>query len=108
MSTSSSTDTPKRRKRRCYYVYLVEAADGRLYVGYTTDLARRMTAHRSARGSKFLRGFGFGRLRYHETHRTKSRALRREAAIKRLPRVEKLALCRCGHNNGHSTGTTAL
>lgn len=75
-----------------HYVYIVEAADGRLYVGYTTDLERRMTQHRSGAGSKFLRGFGFGQLRYHETYRTKSRALRREAELKQWPRSEKLAL----------------
>ncbi|MBI2342939.1 MAG: GIY-YIG nuclease family protein [Deltaproteobacteria bacterium] len=75
-----------------HFVYILEAADGRLYVGYTTDLERRMAQHRDGRGAKFVRGFGFAALRYHETFETKSAALKREVEIKHWSRREKLAL----------------
>ncbi len=72
-----------------HYVYILESADGRYYAGYTTDLDRRMAMHREGKGAKFTRGFGFKKLRYHEACPSKSVALKREAAIKRLTRSEK-------------------
>ena len=75
-----------------HFVYILQSADGKYYVGYTTDLERRMKAHQSGRGSKFIRGFGFGKLLYHETYATKSEALRREAELKTWPRAKKAVL----------------
>lgn len=72
-----------------YFVYILQSSDGKYYVGYTTDLDRRMKEHQSGRGSKFIRGFGFGRLLYHERHRTKSQALKREAELKSWGREKK-------------------
>lgn len=39
-----------------YYVYMLECADGSLYTGYTTDVARRLGEHSSGKGSKYTRG----------------------------------------------------
>lgn len=75
-----------------HFVYILQSADDRYYVGYTTDLDRRMREHQEGSGAKFVRGFGFGKLLYHETYATKSEALRREAALKRWSRAEKAAL----------------
>lgn len=72
-----------------HFVYILQSGDGKYYTGYTTDLARRMSAHKSGKGAKFTRGFGFKKLLYHEVHPTKSAALRREAQIKKLRRGEK-------------------
>ncbi|MBI2933704.1 MAG: GIY-YIG nuclease family protein, partial [Planctomycetes bacterium] len=75
-----------------WYVYILRCGDGSLYTGVTTDMARRLRQHRTARGAKYTRGRGPLRLRYWEAHATKGRALSREHAIKRLPRVEKMRL----------------
>lgn len=58
----------------------------------TNDLERRLKAHAAGRGARFTRSFGVVRLRYTEELSSRSRALRREAAIKRLTRRQKLAL----------------
>ncbi len=75
-----------------HFVYILQSADDRYYVGYTTDLARRMQQHQTGKGAKFVRSFGFARLLYHETFATKSKALRREAELKQKTRAEKSAL----------------
>ncbi len=75
-----------------HFVYILQSNDGKYYTGYTTDLARRMAAHKSGKGAKFTRAFGFKKLLYHETHPTKSAALKREAELKKLTRIEKSAL----------------
>lgn len=80
-----------------HFVYILQSLDGKYYVGYTTDLKRRMRQHQSGTGAKFTRGFGFKKLLYHESFATKSEALKREAAIKRQTRAGKKALIKtCG------------
>jgi putative endonuclease len=74
--------------------YLLECADGTLYTGISNDLPRRLGQHARGVASKYTRTRLPVRLRYSEKHPTHSSALRREAAIKRLPRSRKLALCR--------------
>ena len=75
-----------------YYVYLLRCADGTLYTGFTNDLARRLAAHNAGRGAKYTRGRRPVELVYWESFSNKSSALRREYAIKRLSRAEKLSL----------------
>ena len=74
--------------------YLLECADGTLYTGISNDLPRRLGQHSRGVASKYTRTRLPVRLRYAEKHLTRSSALRSEAAIKRLPRARKLALCR--------------
>jgi putative endonuclease len=74
--------------------YLLECADGTLYTGISNDLPRRLAQHARGVASKYTRTRLPVRLRYSEKHRTRSSALKREAAIKRLPRARKLALRR--------------
>ena len=75
-----------------YYVYLLRCADGTLYTGFTNDLARRLAAHNAGRGAKYTRGRRPVEQVYWESFSNKSSALRRECAIKRLSRAEKLSL----------------
>lgn len=77
-----------------HYVYILESQDGKYYTGYTVDLKRRMEMHASGKGSKFVRAFGFKKLLYVEKFRTKSKAMRREAEIKKWPRAQKENLIR--------------
>lgn len=73
-------------------VYILRCGDGTLYTGCTNDLPRRLRAHQSGRGAKYTRSRRPVSLAYREEVPDRSAALRREAAIKRLNRREKLAL----------------
>lgn len=73
-------------------VYLVRCRDGSLYTGITTDLDRRLAAHNAGTASRYTRSRLPVKLVHEELGFTHSSALKREAAIKRLPRSKKLAL----------------
>lgn len=75
-----------------HYVYLVECADGTYYAGWTTNLAQRIRAHNEGKGAKYTRGRLPVRLCYAESFPTKSEALKRELALKKLPREKKQGL----------------
>ena len=75
-----------------WYLYILRCGDGTLYTGITTDVHRRLEAHRQGRGAKYTRGRGPLELVYQEEWGSHSEALRREASVKRLPRAEKEAL----------------
>ncbi len=74
------------------YTYLLECADGTLYCGWTNDLARRLRAHNAGTASRYTRSRLPVRLVYCEAFETRGEAMRREAAVKRMTREEKLAL----------------
>lgn len=71
---------------------MLECADGTIYTGITDDLPRRLKAHTEGKGAKYTRGRGPLKLRYRENVPDKSTALKRECALKRLRRSEKMAL----------------
>lgn len=77
-------------------VYVLRCRDGSLYTGITNDLGRRVAAHRAGRGSAYVRTRLPVRVVFREAQPDRRAALRREAAIKRLPRAAKLALVRRG------------
>ena len=72
-----------------WYVYILRCGDGTLYTGVTSDIPRRLAAHRAGKGAKYTRGRGPLELVYQEKLPDKSAALRREYQIKRLTRQEK-------------------
>lgn len=74
------------------YTYILECADGSYYTGWTNDLERRVREHNEKKGAKYTRGRTPVKLVYYETFETKSEALKREVAIKKLSRPEKDAL----------------
>lgn len=71
------------------YTYIVRCADGSLYTGWTNDLEKRMKAHNTGKGAKYTSPRRPVQLVYFEEFATKTEAMRREAAIKRLPRTKK-------------------
>ena len=73
-------------------VYILRCRDDSLYCGMTNDLPNRLETHRSGKGAKYTRGRGPLELVYTEECADKSAALKREAAIKALPREKKLEL----------------
>ena len=72
-----------------WYLYILRCGDGSLYTGITTDVQRRLAEHRSGKGAKYTRGRGPLELQYQEECGTHSDALKRELAVKALPRQEK-------------------
>lgn len=74
------------------YTYILRCADNTLYCGWTNDLSKRLKAHNSGKGAKYTRTRRPVALAYYEEFETKKEAMRREAAIKRLSRKDKLKL----------------
>lgn len=74
------------------FVYMVRCADDTLYTGWTNSLSRRVAAHNSGHGAKYTRSRRPVSLVWAEEQSSVPAALRREAAVKRLSRAEKLAL----------------
>jgi putative endonuclease len=74
------------------FVYLLRCADGTLYCGWTTDVQRRLAAHRSGTASRYTRSRRPVELAVVIPVADRSAALREEARIKRLPRAAKLEL----------------
>ena len=72
-----------------WYVYILRCADDTLYTGITTDPQRRLKEHNSGIGAKYTRGRGPVEMVHCEPAENYSHALRREYAIKQLPRGEK-------------------
>ena len=75
-----------------WYVYMLRCGDDSLYTGYTDDVERRLKTHQSGKDAKYTRSRLPVALVYQESLPDKSAALRREAAIKRLTRQQKLDL----------------
>jgi len=72
-----------------WLIYILRCSDGSLYTGITNDLPKRLKAHATGRASKYTRSRLPVSLAYSEPQRSKSAALKREAAIKGLRRAEK-------------------
>ena len=75
-----------------WYLYILRCRDGSLYTGITTDVEKRLDAHRAGKGAKYTRGRAPLELVYKEACGDHSEALRREIEIKALSRDEKLKL----------------
>lgn len=75
-----------------WFVYILRCGDDTLYTGVTDDVQKRFAAHAAGKGAKYTRGRGPLTLVYTEEVPDKSAALKREIAIKRLTRAEKLKL----------------
>jgi putative endonuclease len=79
-----------------WQVYIVRCADGTLYTGIATDVARRLDEHNGGGrlAAKYTRVRRPVQLVYVEAVESRAAAARREHAIKRLGRAAKEALIR--------------
>jgi putative endonuclease len=75
-----------------WFVYIVRCRDGSLYTGISTDVEARLATHNAGRGARYTRARRPVDLLWVERKRNRSYALRREAAIKALPRAAKIRL----------------
>lgn len=77
-----------------WYVYILRCADATLYTGITRNLQKRVLQHNGviAGGPKYTRGRRPAQLAWADPVADRGAALQREAAIKKMSRVEKLRL----------------
>ena len=76
-----------------WMVYMVLCADNSIYTGITTDIERRLKEHNQGKlGAHYTKSRRPVQLLHSEMQATRSAALVREAAIKKLPREKKLEL----------------
>jgi putative endonuclease len=76
--------------------YILRCADDTLYTGITKDLDKRVASHNSGTAAKYTRGRRPVTLLFAEPYADKPAALRRECAIKRMSRSDKLLLAASG------------
>ncbi|WP_366934071.1 GIY-YIG nuclease family protein [Sulfuricurvum sp.] len=99
---------PYRCPNPSYTVYILRCSDGTLYTGISLDPLKRVQEHNaSAKGAKYTRSRRPVSLVYQESCGTKSDALKQEAAIKKLSKIQKEALV-TGTKGGISKGRGGL
>jgi len=78
------------------YCYILKCADGTYYTGWTTDPDRRAAQHNKGNGARYTRARRPVKLVYVEPQADRKTAMKRERAIKALPRKKKRILIRSG------------
>ncbi len=73
-------------------VYIILCSDETLYTGITIDIDRRINQHTTGLGAKYFRNRSPKELAYLETGHNRSSATKREMAIKKLSKAEKIAI----------------
>lgn len=75
------------------YVYILRCADDTLYSGWTNNLTQRLTAHNHGKtGAKYTKTRRPVALVHCEAYETRTEAMQREAALKKMKRAEKEAV----------------
>ncbi|GJQ36031.1 MAG: GIY-YIG nuclease family protein [Anaerolineales bacterium] len=74
------------------FCYILECSDGTLYTGWTNDPERRMAQHNKGLGARYTKTRRPVKMVYLEELPDKIAALKRERAIKALPRKKKMEL----------------
>jgi putative endonuclease len=82
----------RRHEMNDWSLYVIRTHAGALYTGIAKDVDRRIDAHRTTRGAKYLRGRGPLALVYQRKIGDRSLASRVEYALKQLNKAEKEAL----------------
>lgn len=72
-----------------FFCYMLECANGTYYTGWTTDPVRRERQHNRGTGARYTRLNSPVRLVYVEEVSSRSDALRRELALKKLTHAQK-------------------
>lgn len=75
-----------------YVLYILRNIHGRLYIGQTNNLERRLNDHNAHRGAKFIKDYGDFELVYTEQFQTRTDAMRREKQLKHWTIAKKEAL----------------
>ncbi len=82
---------PRGEPRLCC-CYILDCSDGTFYTGWAIDAERRLKVHNAGRGARYTRARRPVKLVYVEPQPDRTTAMKRESAIKRLPRAKKREL----------------
>lgn len=82
------------------YCYILECADGTFYTGWTTDPDRRVSQHNKGIGAKYTSTRCPVKLVYVEQLSTRTDAMKRELAIKKMKRAQKIRLVEGAKHKG--------
>ena len=74
---------------RDWGIYILRCADGSLYTGIAKDAEARFKQHQCGKGAAYTRAHPPTAMVYREKGLTRSEALIREAAVKRLSKEKK-------------------
>lgn len=75
-----------------YYVYMLLCNDKTFYTGTSNNVEKRVATHNAGKGAKYTKVRRPVKLMYSEVLANKSEALKREIAIKKLSRQQKITL----------------
>jgi putative endonuclease len=75
-----------------WFVYILLCRDGSYYIGSTNNVEKRLRNHLNGKGGRYARSHKARKLVYQEKFPTKPEALKREAQLKKWPKVKKEAL----------------
>ncbi|WP_231753179.1 GIY-YIG nuclease family protein [Rosistilla carotiformis] len=96
--TDSPDDAEPQSVPAPWFVYILRCEDRSLYTGISKDLARRLKQHNAGTASRYTRSRLPVAIVYHEQQPDQSAALKRELAIKALPRQAKEKLIASDRN----------
>ena len=79
--------------QKFFYVYILASKrKGTLYIGVTSDLAKRVWEHKNHFVEGFTKKYGVDKLVYYEAHETAENAIIREKKLKKWNRDWKIRL----------------
>jgi putative endonuclease len=81
-----------------FYVYILQCTDGSFYTGYTKNLAERSKQHENGKGAKYTKSHKPQKIAYVEDLDSRSQAMKRERAIKKLSHQQKIDLINSQEN----------
>jgi putative endonuclease len=99
-AVASGTPLAEIRRMEGAWVYIVtNRPNGTLYVGVTSNLARRVWEHREGLADGFTKRYGLKRLVFAERHADIRTAIQRERNMKHWPRTWKVRLILAANAN---------
>jgi putative endonuclease len=75
-----------------YYVYILLCQDGSLYTGHSRDVHERFRLHATGKGARYTRIHKPKKIVYVEPATSRGQAMKRERAIKKMSRQQKIHL----------------
>jgi putative endonuclease len=78
-----------RPKRKTFTVYVLRSAEGRMYIGFSQDVEKRIRQHNAKSNRGWTRRFTGWKTIYTEEFRTRKQAMRREKELKRIRSSKK-------------------
>jgi len=85
-----------KKKAHRWCLYILRCRDNTFYTGITTDLGRRLQQHNDGTASRYTRSRRPVVRIYQEPCADRSKALKRECAVKKLSRTAKELLVKSG------------